>query len=128
VEAAPEIVEELRSREPILHHNPTGLERSAIEARLADDFFEVGASGRIYDREQAVELVVERFERDDVGIAGEVEDFRVSEIAPHTFIATYTLHTPDGHAVRTTRRATVWSNAAGHWQVHYHQGTIVPAG
>ena len=98
-----------------------------LQSELVEDFFEIGASGRLYERERVIETVVDRYERDDPGVLNEVEEFAVREIGAHLFIATYVLHQPDGHARRSSRRATVWTNATGHWQVVYHQGTIVEA-
>lgn len=127
VDAPPEIVAELRAREPITHHDPIGADRAAIEELLVGDFFEVGASGRVYDRERVIDIVVDRYERDDSAVVGEIEDFRVRVAGPETYIVTYTLLQPDGHSVRTTRRATVWTNVSGAWRIVYHQGTIADA-
>jgi hypothetical protein len=40
----------LRSREPIFHRPEHGTTRADFEAMTADDFWEVGASGGVYDR------------------------------------------------------------------------------
>ena len=125
MEAPSEIAAQLREREPVFHREPDGADRPHFESMLVEDFFEIGASGRLYERERVIETVVDRYERDDPGVLNEVEEFAVREIGAHLFIATYVLHQPDGHARRTSRRATVWTNATGHWQVVYHQGTIV---
>jgi hypothetical protein len=125
LDASSETTAELRAREPIFHCEPEGSDRAHFDSLLVSDYFEVGASGRVYDRDLVLDIVVDRYERDDPGVLNEVEDFRVREIAPDTFIATYTLHQPDGHASRVTRRSTVWTNASGRWQAVYHQGTIV---
>ena len=123
--APPEIVTALREREPIFHRDPASADRSYFESMIAEDFFEVGASGRIYPRERVIETVVDRYERDDPGVLNDVGDFEVREIGTHLFLVTYTLSQPDGHETRVTRRSTIWSDAAGHWQVVYHQGTVV---
>lgn len=125
MQAPPETVAELRAREPITHHAPNGYQREAIEQLLVDDYFEVGASGRLYERERVIETVVDRFERDDPAVAGEVEEFAVREVCSDVYVATYVLRQPDGHAVRTSRRVTVWSHNDGEWRVVYHQGTMV---
>ena len=123
MEAPPESVEELRSREPLFHNEPRHAGREHLESMTVDDFFEIGASGRIYSREHVLERVLSRYERDEPVLAPEVEEIFVRGIGPHAFLATYTLQQPDGHATRTSRRATVWTDREGHWQVIYHQGT-----
>lgn len=125
--APPEIVAELRDREPIFHNDPAGADRSYLESSITEDFFEVGASGRIYSRERMIETVVDRYERGESAVQYDVEDFGVRQIAPQVYLATYTLSQPDGHETRTTRRSTIWTHATGTWQVAYHQGTVVAA-
>ena len=50
-----------------------------------------------------------------------MSELHVAEIAPDTFVLTYTLRQPG----RVTRRATVWRRRAGRWQAVFHQGTVV---
>jgi hypothetical protein len=125
VEAPSEIAAQLRGREPVFHREPEGADRAYFESLLVNDYFEVGASGRVYPRERVIETVVDRYERNDPDVPYEVEDFHAREIGAHLFVATYTLHQPDGHATRSSRRSTIWTDAAGHWQAVYHQGTII---
>jgi hypothetical protein len=125
MESLNDITASLRSREPVFHCEPAGSDRAHFEAMLVEDYFEVGASGRVYTRERVIETAVDRYERDDPGVDNELEDFLVLPIGDHLFLATYTLHQPDGHSTRTTRRSTIWTDAGSLWQVVYHQGTIV---
>jgi hypothetical protein len=124
MEAPEEIVAELRSREPVFHNEPREGGREHLEAMTVPDFFEIGASGRVYSREHVLERVLARHERDEPIVENGIEGFSVLQIGPHAYLATYTLQLPDGHATRTTRRATVWTDRAGRWQVIYHQGTL----
>lgn len=123
--APPEIVNALNEREPIFHNDPPGADRAYLESLIAEDYFEVGGSGRIYSRDRVIETVVDRYDREEPAVPYEVDEFAVRVIAPNTFLATYTLSQPDGHETRVTRRSTIWSNAAERWQVVYHQGTVV---
>lgn len=124
MEATGEIVAELRSREPVFHDEPCEDARDRLERLMVGDFFEIGASGRIYTRENVIERVLSRHEHNDPAAESEIDDFSVREIGPHAYIATYTLTLLDGHAKRISRRASVWTDRAGHWQVLYHQGTL----
>jgi hypothetical protein len=124
MDAPEEIVAELRSREPVFHNEPRDGGQEHLEAMTVADFFEIGASGRIYSREHVIERVLARHERDEPVLEHEIEEFFVREIGPNAYLATYTMQLPDGPATRTTRRASVWTDRSGHWQVIYHQGTL----
>lgn len=123
MEAPEDIVAELHEREPVFHKVSRSAGREHLEQLMVKDFFEIGASGRIYTREHVLDRILSRWERDEPEVANEIEEFVVRQIGPHAYLATYTLQQPDGHAKRTSRRATVWTDRAGHWQVIYHQGT-----
>lgn len=124
MEPPQDIVDELRRREPVFHNEPSDGGRDHLEAMTVPDFFEIGASGRVYSREHVIDRILSRFERDEPQIENEVEEFFVRRIGANAYLATYTLQQPDGPIKRTTRRATVWTDRAGHWQVVYHQGTL----
>lgn len=52
----------------------------------------------------------------------ETQDFRLREIAPATYLLTYTLR---GEGDRLTRRLTVWQGSPRDgWKVLYHQSTV----
>jgi hypothetical protein len=125
MQAPPEIVKELIDREPIFHNDPPNADRAYLERLIAEDYFEVGGSGRIYSRDRVIDTVVDRYDREEPAVPYDVEDFAVRQIAPNMYLATYTLSQPDGHETRVTRRSTIWTNASEHWQVVYHQGTVV---
>ncbi len=120
-----EVLATLTEREPIFHNDPPNADRVYLEALIAEDYFEVGGSGRIYSRERVIDTVVDRYDREEPAVEYEIEDFAVRQIAPNMYLATYTLSQPDGHETRVTRRSTIWTNSPGQWQVVYHQGTVV---
>lgn len=124
MEAPEEKLAELRELEPVFHNEPREDGRERLEAMMVEDFFEVGASGRIYSREHVLDRVLARIERGEPEAESEVEDFFVRRIGPHAYLCTYTLQLYDGPAKRTSRRTTVWTDREGYWQVIYHQGTL----
>ncbi|MFT4049642.1 MAG: hypothetical protein QM648_07360 [Solirubrobacterales bacterium] len=124
MEAPEQIAAEIREREPVFHRLPPNTTRDDLEPRLVGDFFEIGASGRIYSRERVIETVVDRYARGEDELEHTITEFEVRELSEHVFLATYLLAQPDGPVLRTTRRATLWTNELGRWQVVYHQGTI----
>lgn len=58
--ALDDVKAELVAREPIFHKPELGTTREAYLAQTAEDYWEVGASGHIYDRDFVVEELVKR--------------------------------------------------------------------
>ncbi|MEM7594234.1 MAG: DUF4440 domain-containing protein [Cyanobacteria bacterium P01_A01_bin.83] len=121
-------LEELKQREPIFHHPEFGITRKDFENMTDEEFWEVGASGRRYNREYVLAEVVKRYENPQYcGIHSPPEnnwntkDFYCREIAPNNYLLTYTLIQQE----RITRRATLWQRCSNGWKIMYHQGTIV---
>jgi hypothetical protein len=122
-DAVPDVLAELAVREPIFHRLELGTTRRDFEAQTAPDFWEVGASGAIYDRETVWSVLAARY-ADPAYAAGdswETGDFACRPISDDTYLLTYTLHQGE----RVTRRLTVWQRHDGRWRILYHQGTIV---
>jgi len=66
-----QVLEELRSREPIFHTERFGRSAEEFERSTAPDFWEVGASGRRYSRDfilgmRSREALVDQTQRDGV--------------------------------------------------------------
>ncbi|MFD3811179.1 DUF4440 domain-containing protein [Rhodococcus sp. NPDC058639] len=122
---APELhglLEELEAREPIFHHPPTGFTREEFDRLVDPHFWETGASGRRYSREYVWSILEERSRSAPPGtLDWQTSDFQLRELAPSTYLLTYTLL----HQSRLTRRATVWQDRASGWTILYHQGTPV---
>ncbi|MXG88935.1 DUF4440 domain-containing protein [Nocardioides flavescens] len=88
---------------------------------LADDFLEVGASGRRWDRASALGLLREEAAAHD---AGEIEvlDLEGRAIAPGVVLVSWDSH----RAGRRARRTSLWCWRDGRWQQVHHQGTLLP--
>jgi hypothetical protein len=119
-----EILQELRSREPVFHRPEFGTTRADFEAMTEESFWEVGASGRRYSREHVLHVLEDRHQvashlaLEDTWAA---TDFACRELGSNTYLLTYTL----AQGQRKTRRATVWKRSAAGWKIVFHQGTIV---
>lgn len=129
-----EVRDALVALEPLFHQpQVTGRARGDVEALMAPDFWEVGASGVVYLRDHVLRIVGERY-ADDGGQDGHtlpVDDVRCRRLGPSTYLLTYRLHEPEPSGRgRITRRATVWERAETGvgWRVVYHQGTVVNDG
>lgn len=118
-----DVLEELRSREPIFHTEQFGRSIDDFQRRTAPDFWEVGASGRRYSRDFILGLR-RREALVDAHAAGWTADgFGLRQLGPDCFLLTYTLD----QMGRVTRRATIWERNGEGWRIVYHQGTVVTA-
>jgi hypothetical protein len=115
------VLEELRAREPILHHPEFGTSRADFDNMMAPDFWEVGASGRRYSRESTLDELVRRYAGDYVDGPLAAADFHCRKLADEVYLLTYTLFQGE----RKTRRVTIWQRIAADWKIVFHQGTIV---
>ena len=116
-----EILAELSRREPIFHRPELGTTRADFETMTAEDFWEVGASGRSYSRSYVLDSLEKRYAvpHSDVW---ETMDFHCRRLATDVYLLTYTLVQDKK---RRTRRSTIWQRTAEGWKTVYHQGTIV---
>jgi hypothetical protein len=115
------VLDELVSREPIFHCPELGTTRAAFENMTAEDFWEVGASGRRYSRDFVLAELQKRCEVQTVDV-WEAADFHCRRLAQDVYLLTYTLLQDK---TRKTRRVTVWQHTREGWKIVFHQGTIV---
>ncbi len=110
---------ELSELEPIFHTQASRPIRGNVDTLLSASFFEVGASGRLYSRDDVVEALEQRL---DDGVFEELhaQDVRCVRLADSCFLFTYRL----AQAGRMTRRSSIWRRDSGRWQILYHQGTV----
>lgn len=117
------VMDELSKHEPIFHRPEFGTSRRDFEAMITDDFWEIGASGNIYNRSYILEVLEDRHGNPDTEYKEDWEtgDFYCSKIAENRYLLSYTL-TLHG---RLTRRTTLWHRANDGWKAAFHQGTTV---
>jgi hypothetical protein len=119
-----EILEALKSREPIFHRPEFGTTRADFESMMHADFWEVGASGRRYSREYVLTELERRHQHPHEDV-WETSGFLCQRLAPNLYLFTYTLIQ---NKIRKTRRSTLWQQTEVGWKIVFHQGTIVEAG
>lgn len=115
-----DVLEALRAREPLFHRPEFGTGRADYQAMTAEDFWEVGASGRRYSRAHVL-AVLEARRRDPQPDPWATRDFHCRELGTETYLLTYTLQ----QGARVTRRSTIWRRAPHGWIALFHQGTPV---
>lgn len=123
---APELhglLEELKRQEPIFHYPEMCPTREDFNRLTAPGLWETGASGRRYSRDDVWSILEQRYATDPSGQLDnwQTSEFMLREIAPATYLLTYTLR----QDTRLTRRVTIWQQDAGGWKILYHQGTPV---
>ena len=115
------LLAELTELEPIFHTRKFGTTLAEFEQRMADDYWQVGASGRRYSRA----AILEHLARRPAQLADE-SGWRCSEhalraLGEDTFLVTYCL----SQGERVSRRSTLWRRRNGRWQILYLQGSLV---
>jgi hypothetical protein len=118
-----EICAHLRASEEALLDPAVRRDPARMAALLADDFLEFGSSGRVWTREEILELLAtESYDRPAM------EDFRCDLIGEDVALATYkTVRVDAGSGSRSAvLRSSLWIREFGEWRVRFHQGTNVP--
>lgn len=91
----------------------------ALRALLADDFFEIGSSGKIlYQHEQIADLVL-----GDVCMT--IDHFHIKLLSEDIILATYRVY--NALNAQYSLRSSIWKRVDGQWKMHFHQGTLTTA-
>jgi hypothetical protein len=114
------VLAELMAREPLFHRTELGTSREVFEAMTAPDFWEVGASGALYDREHVWMTLEARYAADEPD-EWETSEFKLRSLGAAVYLLTYVLRQGE----RVTRRVTIWERSHSNWRLVYHQGTPV---
>ena len=114
------VLQALRKREPIFHRPEFGRTRADFERMTAADFFEIGASGQCYSRDQVLD-VLEHRTPDPAEHSWITRGFHCRELGAHTYLLSYTLEQGE----RVSRRSTIWRHDGNDWIIVFHQGTLV---
>jgi len=115
------LLSELQALEVELHHPGVRCSRARLEQLLHPDFYEVGRSGRTYDRA----TVIEHLAAQESHPIMESGAFALSELAQGVALLTYrsAFADPERGLSYHALRASVWVKNSSGWQMRYHQGT-----
>jgi hypothetical protein len=117
-----EIAPLLLSLERMLLDPAVRRDRAQVSALLADDFVEFGASGRVWTRDQIIDLLAGEGEWSPPSI----EDFHCRLIGrTGAALVTYRAVRRDVATGNRTAslRSSLWSRESGAWKIFFHQGT-----
>ncbi|MFA7420083.1 MAG: hypothetical protein WCZ90_10400 [Melioribacteraceae bacterium] len=115
-----EVLEELTKLEIFIHWPTFGSTKQELENILDEDFWEVGASGKRYNREIVLRVLEERSKKHNSELWIN-KDFHCAEIAEDNYLLTYTVTQGE----RLTQRSSIWRKSENGFKLVYHQGTIV---
>ncbi|MBP1850173.1 DUF4440 domain-containing protein [Rhizobium halophytocola] len=121
-----DLLDEIRSLEEILLDPETRGVAESIDVLLDEGFFEIGSSGRVYEREDVIEELVGEEPRaeDDELVAS---DYELTPISKDAVLLTYqTERQIAGKAVSRVLRSSIWSYDGDSWLMLFHQGTPAP--
>lgn len=115
------LLQHLRKLESDLHHPGVPCSRARLEQMLHPDFWEIGASGRRYERD----MVINVLEAQQLPPAVAASNYAVTMLNDGSALLTY--HSArvgqDGVLIHPTHRSSIWQYTDGRWQLLYHQGT-----
>jgi hypothetical protein len=114
------VAEDILRNERLLLDPAFRRDRTEVAALLAADFFEFGASGRIWNRDQILHLLA----TEDYSPPA-LEDFACRSLAEGVVLVTYrTVRTNAETGLRESAlRSSIWVLESGKWVVRFHQGT-----
>ncbi|HEY0161985.1 MAG TPA: DUF4440 domain-containing protein [Edaphobacter sp.] len=125
-----EVLSQLIKLEPIFHRfehlQGRAPNRSDFASLAAPEFFEIGASGRLYTRDFILDTLEERFRNPSPAPdLWSTSDFRLLRLGSNTWLLNYLLEQELPSSLRTTRRSTIWRKSLDDWQILFHQGTLL---
>jgi len=107
------VANDLRELEEQLLQTAFRHNRQAVSKLLADDFCEFGSSGRVWNKQQILDLL-----ETEESFTYTLDDFRAIELPCDTALVTYRLKTQrSSEAGRSTLRSSIWVMRDGRWQV-----------
>lgn len=117
-----ELLDKITSLETELHHNGTLCHPARLEELLHQDFFEVGKSGRVYDRSTVLRFLAAQ----DDAPPTISDTFELKKLSETIVLLTYRSagRLPNGELGEHALRSSVWSFTNEKWQLVYHQGTL----
>jgi ribonuclease HI len=113
-------IEQLRALEETLWRPETRQSPEWMDAVLAADFVEIGASGRVHDRAAVVAPTAGSL---DVELP--LPGFSARMLSADVALVTYESVQQTAEGERRARRVSVWVRSDGSWRLAFHQGTLV---
>jgi hypothetical protein len=120
LEISNEDFDELRRQEESLWLTQSRFDRAYMEQALAPDFFEFGRSGRVYRREDTLNVP---FQQSEIKLP--LPKFAARLIAADVALVTYISEVKFTDVTETANRSSLWSRYPSGWRLRFHQGTPI---
>lgn len=108
----------LQHLEEELWREETRFDSSRMEKVIAEDFFEFGRSGRIYQRTDTLSVPSIPIEA-----VIPLPAFDVRLLCKDVAQVTYNSVVTYGENIEEARRSSIWTRSSGGWKLRFHQGT-----
>ncbi len=114
----PEEISLLRGLEESLWRSETRFSPDYMEQILAAEFFEFGRSGRVYQRQDILDMPSQ-----PVIDAMPLANFSARLVCAEVALITYISEVVHGGVRELANRSSLWRRSASGWQILFHQGT-----
>jgi len=120
MDASVPVEQQLRELEEHLMRPEVRKSSADVDALLAEDYIEIGSSGRVFDKYQAIESL-----RAESPVRRSLTDFKVTPLAPGVILTNYRAirYGVSGEQPTFSLRSSIWTLVDGRWQMRFHQGT-----
>jgi hypothetical protein len=119
-----QIADHLRDLEEQLLQPEVRKDPGVLSTFIADDFLEIGSSGRIYDKAAILTALIDEPNHPPAFIS----NFSVRTLVEDVALVTYrTSRSNTSGPNSSVQRTSIWIFRNDRWQIVFHQGTPLPA-
>ena len=111
----------LEALEESLWRAETRFDHEYMERILAPDYVEFGGSGRVYQREDTLNVPPTK----TIPAILPLHHFHIRPIDEHTVLVTYVSEVAYEDVAEIRNRSSLWSKMDGAWRLRFHQDTPV---
>jgi len=109
---------ELVKLEETLWRAETRFDKELMDKLFAEDFYEIGRSGRVWSREELLQASA-----DTINAVLPLDQLEVRKIANDIYQVTYNSQVTYGNTTEYARRSSIWQWVESGWMLRFHQGT-----
>lgn len=109
---------QLKRLEESLWVAKTRFDKEYMDKILAVDFFEFGRSGKVYGRQQIIDVPAQK-------IDATLKNFKIHQINEEVFLITYVSDYIYNGKIEIASRSSLWIKTPEGWKLRFHQGTPV---
>ena len=113
----------IKELEESLLHTDVRTNPDILNKLLAEDFEEIGVTGKVTSREEVIDWLVNK----EQNVRWSLNNFRVKQITPDMVVAIYEAkkETLQPHQSKASMRSSIWKLFGDQWKMVFHQGTRI---